>query len=104
MEFWQPKMQSSQQYLAVGDKEGKLHVIEIPRNLRKPLPNEEQSMRAFYDREITRVEYCLKRKEIRSREVKEEEVDEEKGDGETLQLQSNKQTPEEIEAERQYQE
>merc|ERR1719296_251857 len=104
MQFWQTKLQSSQQYLAVGDSEGKLHVIEIPRNLRRSANNEDQQMRAFYDREIKRVEYCLQRKDIRANEKRDEEPEDSKDNSDTLQLTSKKPTPEEIELERQYQE
>lgn len=40
MEFWQSSHNVSVQYLAVGDSSGKLHVIDMPRNLRRKLPNE----------------------------------------------------------------
>lgn len=64
LEFWQSKS-SSQQYLAAGDIGGKLHIIEIPRNLRRKIANEENLMRLFYEREIARTTYCQKRNEVR---------------------------------------
>jgi len=60
IEFWQSK-NSSHQYLACGDTGGKLHIIEIPRNLRRRLLNEDSLLRLFYEREIARVRYSLKR-------------------------------------------
>ncbi len=67
MEFWTNPTQTVQ-YLAVGDvggdKGGKCHVIDIPRNLRRaiqtPLP-EKELMENFYAREISRVNYLKQR-------------------------------------------
>ena len=64
LEFWQAKG-SSQQYLATGDTGGKLHIIEVPRNLRRKIANEENLMRLFYEREIARSKYCRRRMEVR---------------------------------------
>lgn len=69
MEFWQSKV-ASQQYLAVGDSSGKLHVLDIPRALRRQHPNEVQLMENFYERELQRVDYAGKRREIRKREAR----------------------------------
>lgn len=69
MEFWQSKTMSVQ-YLAVGDVEGKLHVIEIPRNLKRKLHQEEQLMRNFYEREIGRVEFSTRRKDTKYKDNK----------------------------------
>lgn len=65
MEFWQ-NSNMSVQYLAVGDQTGKLHIVDIPRALRRPLANEEQFMKDFYEREITRVKYFQEREELHS--------------------------------------
>lgn len=70
MEFWESKGELSKQHLAVGDAAGKLHVIDIPRNLRRKLPNEETLMKKFYERELARVEYTNKRQEVRAAELK----------------------------------
>jgi len=64
MEFWHSP-NAALQYLAVGDSSGKLHVIEIPRNLRRSHPNEQQMMTNFYEREIQRVQYCDQRRDVR---------------------------------------
>lgn len=68
LEFWQSKT-SSQQYLAAGDIGGKLHIIEVPRNLRRKIANEENLMRLFYEREIARATYCRRRQEMRKKQA-----------------------------------
>jgi len=45
------------QLLAVGDEEGGLKIIEIPKSFSKKLPNEEQTMSVFFEREVERVKY-----------------------------------------------
>lgn len=90
MAFWQAKL-GPQQYLAVGDNEGKLHIIEIPRNLRKTIPHEDKLMQSFYDREIKRVKYAAERKQIRASEkvpppMQEEKKEKTDAEAETLQL------------------
>ena len=37
--------------LAVGDSLGTLHILELPRTLRRPLPNEKALMGVFIERE-----------------------------------------------------
>lgn len=64
LEFWQ-NPHSSSQYLATGDIGGKLHIIEVPRNLRRKIANEENLMRLFYEREIARSKYARRRLELR---------------------------------------
>lgn len=54
MEYWQSST-SGLQYLAVGDADGKLHIIEIPRTLRRKLAGEEELMSQFYQREVRRM-------------------------------------------------
>jgi len=48
---------SSYQLLAAGDRMGKLHILELPRNLRRPIVNEKEIMQAFCERELDRVQY-----------------------------------------------
>ncbi|CAE7459053.1 DNAI3, partial [Symbiodinium microadriaticum] len=50
-------MVSRQQLLAVGDEGGTLHIFEMPRNITRPVPNEESIMRRFLDRELKRLNY-----------------------------------------------
>jgi WD40 repeat protein len=47
----------SLQYLAAADSQGDLHILEIPRNLRRKLAGEEELMSHFYQREVDRVNY-----------------------------------------------
>ena len=44
-----------QQLLAVGDSTGVLHLLELPRTLRRPLANEKKQLAAFVAREAARV-------------------------------------------------
>jgi WD40 repeat protein len=64
LEFWQSRS-SSAQFLAAGDSGGKCHIIEVPRNLRRKIANEENLMRLFYEREIARSTYVRRRAEVR---------------------------------------
>ena len=45
------------QLLAVGDAQGDLHILEIPRALRRPLAGEVELMARFYERELARVHF-----------------------------------------------
>jgi len=72
MKFW-PQTQT-QQLLAVGDSSGVLHIMELPRNLRRALPNEKVIMKNFFDRELARVEDVDARVAVRSAELKEQEA------------------------------
>ena len=47
----------TQQMLAVGDDQGTVHVLQIPRNLRRSPANERQFISAFIAREEQRVAY-----------------------------------------------
>lgn len=42
-------------FLAIGDDTGVLHVLELPRNLRRPSQSEKKSMEAFWQREQARM-------------------------------------------------
>ena len=50
-------LNAGSQYLAVGDSQGDLHILDIPRNLRKRLANEVDLMSNFYSREVNRINY-----------------------------------------------
>jgi len=54
IEFLSSSMSIRQQLLAVGDESGTLHIVEIPRNIIKPIPREEILMTNFIDRELKR--------------------------------------------------
>lgn len=51
------KASAATQRLAAGDAMGKLHILELPRNLRRPMSHERELMKAFCDRELDRVKY-----------------------------------------------
>jgi len=66
---------ANKQLLAVGDDQGTVHVMEVPRNLRRMLNNEKQFAANFFKREENRVEYMLRRREAaKSEGGKAEEV------------------------------
>lgn len=46
----------SQQYLAMGDSAGVLHIMELPRNLRRALHNEKKLVNNFFKQEMSRLE------------------------------------------------
>lgn len=50
------------QFLALGDSAGVLRIVELPRNLRRPVTNEKKLMGVFLDREAERVADVLGRK------------------------------------------
>jgi len=76
MEFWYDAT-SSVQLLAVGDAQGTLHVLEIPRNLRRAFPNEEGLVLSLLDREVGRVEYMRERMTVRGKELSIKEAEDE---------------------------
>lgn len=67
-----------QQILAVGDEQGNLHILDIPRNLRRAVNNEETIMASYFDRELERVKYVLARNEIHNAEAEVKPTEEEK--------------------------
>ncbi|KAJ3141403.1 WD repeat-containing protein 63 [Physocladia obscura] len=56
------------QFVSAADDAGTLHILEVPKNLTKPIKNEKQLTRAFFDREVKRLTYAYERKQIRARE------------------------------------
>lgn len=69
MEFLSGKMASTkQQFLAVGDGVGSLHVFDVPRSLWKPIQNEKKIIKAFFEREMKKIAYVDQRKIIRDEE------------------------------------
>ena len=65
-------------FLAVGDDNGTLHILELPYTLWKKIGNEEQTMKEFWEREVARVEYFEKRWEIRDEVTIQEKENREK--------------------------
>lgn len=63
MEFYSAKGPGGamQQLLAVGDEQGNLHVLDLPRLLSKPLHAEKETMQTYVLREARRVEYVNER-------------------------------------------
>lgn len=47
---------SNLQLLALGDTSGVLHIMELPRNLRRPLNNEKKIVNRFLNQEMSRIE------------------------------------------------
>ncbi|RKO93616.1 WD40-repeat-containing domain protein, partial [Blyttiomyces helicus] len=62
------KSQLQHQFIAAGDDEGTLHILEVPRNLTKASKNEKSFVRAFFDREVRRLNYVQERKQLRAKE------------------------------------
>ncbi|KAJ3414206.1 WD repeat-containing protein 63 [Chytridiales sp. JEL 0842] len=56
------------QFIAAGDDEGTLHILEIPKNLTRPSKNEKSIVKTFFDREVRRLGYVTERKQFRIRE------------------------------------
>jgi len=48
-------MYGNRQFLAAGDMNGNTHVIELPKTLTQPTPNEHQFVKSFIDREVQRL-------------------------------------------------
>ena len=58
----------NRQLLAVGDDQGTVHVMEVPRILRRAANNEKTFTHTFFEREVKRVEYGQRRSEQRKEE------------------------------------
>lgn len=61
---------STAQLLAMGDATGLLRIIDLPRNLRRPVPNERKLMAIFLERETERVADMTSRGPHRSKAIK----------------------------------
>lgn len=59
---------SKQQFIAVADYYGTLHILEIPWTLSHPSLNEVSSVNYYFEREVRHLEYVQQRKEIREQE------------------------------------
>ncbi|XP_015210607.2 dynein axonemal intermediate chain 3 isoform X2 [Lepisosteus oculatus] len=69
---------SKQHFLAVSDELGTLHILEIPWTLRRPSSNEKSSMSSYFEREVSHLEYFVKRREFRAKEKKDMEAAEQR--------------------------
>jgi hypothetical protein len=57
------------QHVAVSDAAGTLRIMEMPRSLSKPIPNEKALVEATLERELERVAYVRQRQAIREMEL-----------------------------------
>ena len=62
------------QLLAVGDEGGTVHILEVPRNLRRAASNEKAFTQNFFERELKRVDYQARRSVVRAQEAVEKEA------------------------------
>ncbi|XP_016076111.1 PREDICTED: WD repeat-containing protein 63 [Miniopterus natalensis] len=69
---------AKQQFLAVADYYGTLHILEIPWTLSHPSLNEVSSISHYFEREVKHLEYVEQRKKIREQEKEERELEMEK--------------------------
>ncbi|XP_006740857.1 WD repeat-containing protein 63 [Leptonychotes weddellii] len=69
---------AKQQFIAIADYYGTLHILEIPWTLSHPSTNEVSSMNHYFEREVKHLEYVEERKKIREQEKKEMELELEK--------------------------
>uniref|UniRef100_A0A8C8GUP5 WD repeat domain 63 n=1 Tax=Oncorhynchus tshawytscha TaxID=74940 RepID=A0A8C8GUP5_ONCTS len=67
---------AKQHLLAVSDHLGTLHILEIPWTLRSPSSNEKLSMSKYFEKEVDRLVYFEKRREMRAKEKKDYEAEE----------------------------
>ncbi|XP_043431397.1 dynein axonemal intermediate chain 3 isoform X2 [Prionailurus bengalensis] len=76
---------AKQQFIAIADYYGTLHILEIPWTLSHPSANEASSMSYYFEREVKHLEYVEQRKKIREQEKKEMELEREKKKNKTYQ-------------------
>uniref|UniRef100_A0A2K5S0E9 Dynein axonemal intermediate chain 3 n=1 Tax=Cebus imitator TaxID=2715852 RepID=A0A2K5S0E9_CEBIM len=69
---------AKQQFIAIADYYGTLHILEIPWTLSRPSTNEMTSVNYYFEREVKHLEYVEQRKNIREQEKKEMELEMEK--------------------------
>lgn len=83
-----------QQFIAIADFYGTLHILEIPWTLSHPSTNELSSMNHYFEREVKHLEYVEQRKMIREEEKVQMELENEKKKTKTY-----KKTKEQLDAE-----
>ncbi|KAM6168306.1 dynein axonemal intermediate chain 3 [Erethizon dorsatum] len=76
---------AKQQFIAIADYYGTLHILEIPWTLSHPSANEVSSVNHYFEREVKHLEYVEQRKSIREQEKKEMELEIEKKKHKTYQ-------------------
>ncbi|XP_027242117.2 WD repeat-containing protein 63, partial [Cricetulus griseus] len=62
---------SKQQFIAIADYYGTLHILEIPWTLSRPSFNEVSSVNYYFEREVKHLDYVQQRKLIREEEKRE---------------------------------
>ncbi|XP_072552313.1 dynein axonemal intermediate chain 3 [Salminus brasiliensis] len=67
-----------QQLLAVSDHMGTLHILEVPWRLRHPSSNEKLNVSMYFDKEVERLIYFEKKREVRVREKREVDAEEQR--------------------------
>ncbi|KAF6346020.1 hypothetical protein mRhiFer1_018328 [Rhinolophus ferrumequinum] len=85
---------TKQQFIAVADYYGTLHILEIPWTLRRPSANEASSVSHYFEREVKHLEYVEQRKKIREQHKKEMDLETEK-----IKLKTYQKSKEQLEAE-----
>eukprot|EP00828_Plagiopyla_frontata_P015133 TRINITY_DN1966_c0_g1_i5.p1 TRINITY_DN1966_c0_g1~~TRINITY_DN1966_c0_g1_i5.p1 ORF type:complete len:306 (+),score=49.13 TRINITY_DN1966_c0_g1_i5:108-1025(+) len=74
-------------YLAIGDANGNLHMVELPYTLCKKQGDEEKFMEMFWEREVKRVEYYQMRFEARREDEHTHDEQEKMQDGQQQSIQ-----------------
>ncbi|XP_036613228.1 dynein intermediate chain 3, axonemal [Trichosurus vulpecula] len=69
---------TKQQFVAIADYYGTLHILEIPWTLSRPSSSEVQSVNNYFDKEVSHLRYTEKRKEIREKERAEMQLESER--------------------------
>ncbi|GMH45419.1 hypothetical protein BSKO_13376 [Bryopsis sp. KO-2023] len=72
---------ASQQLLAMGDSAGVLHIMELPRNLRRALHNEKKLVDNFLTQEMSRLEDAADREGLRQETLKARQEEEKQAEG-----------------------
>ncbi|XP_055258158.1 dynein axonemal intermediate chain 3 isoform X2 [Moschus berezovskii] len=76
---------AKQQFIAIADYYGTLHILEIPWTLSHPSTNEVSSISHYFEREVKHLEYVEQRRIIREQEKREMELELEKKKVKTFQ-------------------
>ncbi|KAG2378979.1 hypothetical protein C9374_007617 [Naegleria lovaniensis] len=74
MKFRVGSGKTSYQFIAIGTQNASLSVVEVPKNLIRPLPDEEKQIRNFFNREYEKVLYFKERWKIRDKEWEEKKL------------------------------
>ncbi|KAM9241771.1 dynein axonemal intermediate chain 3 [Dugong dugon] len=78
-------LSARQQFIAIADYYGTLHILEIPWTLSHPSTNEVTSVNYYFEREVKHLEYVEQRKKIREQEKQEMDLETEKKKTKTYQ-------------------